>query len=331
MIFKDDKSLLMIGLITTLFLITMIAGFIAAYISKKSLDKNTKSTKSIKKSAKLLSLLSCFGGGVFFAVCLLDIFPHIDEKYDNLIKKTNYNINFPITKILIAFGFFLVYFIEELTIKIVSNHSHSHTSIKNDIKKNDENGSFINNKSSDLITQNITPKGSTRSLSIINEINIFNNNNSLVKTIIFAVIMSLHSIFEGIALGVKDTSNGMIVLFISLIIDKCVESFSVGILISKENGTRLKVIIISIIIYALMTPLGSGIGIILQNISMNEETRMAILLFLECLAGGTFLYVTFIEIISMEKENEHNNLHQLFFIVLGFSTITLAQTFLHSD
>ncbi|CEF61119.1 Zinc transporter ZIP2 [Strongyloides ratti] len=80
-----------------------------------------------------------------------------------------------------------------------------------------------------------------------------------------------------------------------------------------------------------MTPLGGGIGIILQNISMNEETRMTILLFLECLAGGTFIYVTFIEIISIEKENEHNNLHQLLFIVLGFSTITLAQTFFHSD
>ncbi|CEF61120.1 Zinc transporter ZIP2 [Strongyloides ratti] len=197
----------MIGLITTLFLITVIAGSIAAYISKKSLDRNTKSTKSIKKSAKLLSLLSCFGGGVFFAVCLLDIFPHIDEKYENLIKKTNYNIKFPITKILIAFGFFLVYFIEELTIKVVGIHNHSHITNKNDTKENDENGTFINNISMDLITSNITTKGSIRNLSISSETIIFKNNNSLVKTIIFAVIMSLHSIFEGIALGVKDTSN----------------------------------------------------------------------------------------------------------------------------
>uniref|UniRef100_A0A0N5BVV8 Zinc/iron permease n=1 Tax=Strongyloides papillosus TaxID=174720 RepID=A0A0N5BVV8_STREA len=328
---NENKSLLMIGLITTLFLITMIAGFFAAYISKKSLDKNTKSTKTIKKNAKILSLLSCFGGGVFLAVCLLDIFPHINEKYDELVKITNYDMEFPITKILIAFGFFLVYFIEELTIKIVGKHNHSNTSKDNNIEEKDQNVAFIVNELKDTGIENLSRKVSIRSVSIISGENNLKNNNSLVKTIIFAVIMSLHSVFEGIALGVKDTSNGMIVLFISLIIDKCVESFSVGILISKENRKRLNFIVVSIIVYALMTPIGAGFGIILQNLPMNEETRIGILLFLECLAGGTFLYVTFIEIISVEKENEHNNLHQLLFIVLGFSTITFAQTFFHSD
>uniref|UniRef100_A0A0N4Z621 Zinc/iron permease n=1 Tax=Parastrongyloides trichosuri TaxID=131310 RepID=A0A0N4Z621_PARTI len=317
-----NKSLLMVILITTLFLITMLVGFAASYFSKRTIIKNrTKSDRSKQKSAKILSLLSCYGGGVFLAVCLLDIFPHIDEKYEHFIHHTKYQIHFPITKILIGFGFFIVYFIEEITIKLVGDHNHSHGHIEN----KDHNEFFIQKEVNNLNVGSLNRKTSISITSMISE----KNNNSMVRTIIFAVIMSLHSIFEGIALGVKDTSKGMIVLFISLIIDKCVESFSVGILISKERAAKLNVIIISIIIYALMTPLGAGVGIILQNVPMEESTRMGILLFLECLAGGTFLYVTFIEIISMEKVNEHNSLHQLLFIILGFSTISIAQIFVH--
>lgn len=71
-------------------------------------------------------------------------------------------------------------------------------------------------------------------------------------------------------------------LFISLILHKGVEAFSVGLQISKGNSNKvrrsscqaaahvhavliqLKAVVATIIIYALMTPIGSGLGTLLQ-------------------------------------------------------------------
>ncbi|PIO76809.1 hypothetical protein TELCIR_01107 [Teladorsagia circumcincta] len=87
---------------------------------------------------------------------------------------------------------------------------------------------------------------------------------SLLKSLTFAVAMSFHSILEGFALGVQNTTARIVTLFISLILHKGVEAFSVGLQISKGNSNKLKAVIATILIYALMTPLGSGLGTLLQ-------------------------------------------------------------------
>lgn len=79
-------------------------------------------------------------------------------------------------------------------------------------------------------------------------------------------------------------------LFISLILHKGVEAFSVGLQISKGNSNKvsasscravahadsvliqLKAVVATIIIYALMTPIGSGLGTLLQVDLLYERT-----------------------------------------------------------
>ncbi|KAK6058323.1 hypothetical protein COOONC_04108 [Cooperia oncophora] len=93
------------------------------------------------------------------------------------------------------------------------------------------------------------------------------SEGSLLKSLTFAVAMSFHSILEGFALGVQNTTARIVTLFISLILHKGVEAFSVGLQVSKGNSNKLKAVIATILIYALMTPLGSGLGTLLQVIS----------------------------------------------------------------
>lgn len=50
-------------------------------------------------------------------------------------------------------------------------------------------------------------------------------------------------------------------LFLSLIIHKGIEAFSVGLQVSRSNTKRLVLVIATIIVYALMTPIGSMIGV----------------------------------------------------------------------
>ncbi|KAF7635047.1 hypothetical protein Mgra_00005488 [Meloidogyne graminicola] len=79
----------------------------------------------------ILSLLSCFAGGVFMGTCFLDIFPHINENYERFILKSKWKIEYPLPQFFVCCGFFLVYLLEELILKIFSSstlhsgHSHS--------------------------------------------------------------------------------------------------------------------------------------------------------------------------------------------------------------
>lgn len=55
-------------------------------------------------------------------------------------------------------------------------------------------------------------------------------------------------------------------------IHKGIESFSVGLQISKSNSKRVYLVMMTIIIYALMTPCGSLIGVVItviMNLSFN--------------------------------------------------------------
>ncbi|KIH48576.1 hypothetical protein ANCDUO_21353, partial [Ancylostoma duodenale] len=48
-------------------------------------------------------------------------------------------------------------------------------------------------------------------------------------------------------------------------------------------------------------------------------------LILESLAAGTFIYVTFLEVLAQEKGNEQNSLKQLLAIFIGFAVIAALQ------
>ena len=52
-------------------------------------------------------------------------------------------------------------------------------------------------------------------------------------------------------------------LFLSLIIHKGIEAFSVGLQVTRANTTRKVLVITTIIAYALMTPIGSMLGVLL--------------------------------------------------------------------
>ncbi|KJH40857.1 hypothetical protein DICVIV_13183 [Dictyocaulus viviparus] len=74
-----------------------------------------------------------------------------------------------------------------------------------------------------------------------------------------------------------------------------------------------------------MTPLGSGLGTLLQLSSISQIHKDGAVLTLESLAAGTFIYVTFLEVLAQEKDNEHNSLKQLLAIFIGFAIIAILQ------
>jgi zinc transporter 1/2/3 len=58
---------------------------------------------------------------------------------------------------------------------------------------------------------------------------------------------------------------------------------------------------------------------------METQTRDLVIILLEGCASGTFIFVTFFEVLAHERANDHSNLIQLGAIVVGFFLIAGLQ------
>ena len=78
------------------------------------------------------------------------------------------------------------------------------------------------------------------------------------------IALSVHSLFEGIALGIMGNLNSAVNLMISILIHKWAESMSISIALNK-TFPDIKTIFYLIFMYSFVTPIGTIIGIILAD------------------------------------------------------------------
>ena len=76
--------------------------------------------------------------------------------------------------------------------------------------------------------------------------------------------LAVHSLFEGIALGIMSNLNSAVNLMISILIHKWAESMSISIALNK-TFPDIKTIFYLILMYSFVTPIGTIIGIILAD------------------------------------------------------------------
>ncbi|VDM42848.1 unnamed protein product [Toxocara canis] len=142
-----------------------------------------------------------------------------------------------------------------------------------------------------------------------------------VRSITFVLAISFHSVIEGLALGVQDDAAELSALFISLMVHKVIVAFSVGLQLGRTHAHALGWVCGSLLLLALMSPLGGLIGMFVQNAQMDTKLKDFIILIMQGLAVGTFIYVTFFEVLLHERDNEHPNLLKLSFMIVGFALI----------
>ncbi|KAI1731112.1 ZIP zinc transporter domain-containing protein [Ditylenchus destructor] len=363
-----DKVTLQLLLAVAMFITTALAGLIPIKLLHHLHKKRKESESESRTAAWVLTLLSCFAGGVFMGTCFLDIFPHVNAKYASFREKAEWAAAYPFPEFFVCCGFFLVYFLEEMCLKMFAKtgdgsggHGHSHgipqsqpcEPLKTNIPGVDHPlkthiGNGRDSRSSSNYEEGPAPLSDKENNQTKGRANSNNSNSSaekymafrivvddavryigsdaaekggLFKSLTFAAAMSFHSVLEGLALGVQDDTAGILTLFISLIIHKGIEAFSVGLQLSKTNTKRTRLVILTMIMYGLMTPIGSILGLCITNLTIDELYKDAIVIVLEGLAGGTFIYVTFFEVLAQERANDHSNLVQLNAIVVGFLVI----------
>ncbi|XP_064115570.1 zinc transporter ZIP1-like [Macrobrachium nipponense] len=292
-----------------------------------------------------LSLMSCSAGGVFMGTCIMDLFPDVQEQLDLLLDQSYSTNSFPVAEFIVLFGFLLVLTMEQIVLDykeasllsrppeaeallsepeerrrtLQQQHSLSGISDQPDLTASmrSETGSL---RGYGTAADNCDPDdGHHHSHVFDHSIHHDIASHSSLRSLLLLFALSLHSIFEGLAVGLQETIDDVVALFLVVIFHKGIIAFSLG-LNMVQSKLSMSQMLLGIMFFCVTAPLGVGIGMGIMELQASFTTA-AISGILQGIACGTFLYVTFFEVLPHEMNNGENRLLKLLFIILGFSAV----------
>ncbi|NXQ22796.1 S39A3 protein, partial [Peucedramus taeniatus] len=265
------------------------------------------------RSRRLLALWNSFGGGVFLATCFNALLPAVRGKLDEVLRQNNVTTDYPVAETIMMVGFFLSVFVDQLLLSLQK-----------------EKPSFIDletfNAGSDAGSDSEYESpflGSPRGRALYGEHSHGLQLPELARCgprrllgLVFA--LCTHSIFEGLALGLQEDGGRVVSLFLGVAVHETLVAVALGISMAKASLALRDAAKLAVAV-CLMIPLGIGVGMGIES-SRSAAGGIASLL-LQGLAGGTFLFVTFFEILAKELEDKSHRLLKVLCLVLGYAAL----------
>lgn len=130
------------------------------------------------------------------------------------------------------------------------------------------------------------------------------------------ILLSIHSIVSGAALGIDNNLSHVIIIFIAIISHKSAEGFALG-MSMRAHKIEKRVLLWLIIAFSLMTPLGIVTSSVVSTLLTSSQASLAQALF-GGIAAGTFLYMASFKTADLEDcIKEKANLTATAFFGLG--------------
>lgn len=143
-----------------------------------------------------------------------------------------------------------------------------------------------------------------------------------ITPLILLLALGIHSIFEGIALGMSKNISTFVNLMIGVTLHHAAACISLGVSLGQHQ-TKSKVSIF-FVFFGLSLIESTGIGI---GIGINDAPGLVSSIVLS-IAGGTFIYIACSEILIHEFSNNKHRYVKFFLFLLGCACIT-SLWFLH--
>ena len=134
---------------------------------------------------------------------------------------------------------------------------------------------------------------------------------------ILMLALSVHSIFEGLAVGLAQSEAAVLNMAIAIVIHKSAAGLSLGISLVKTFPDDFKLCRWCVLIFSFATPLGVGIGMIVANAGDIYN------IIFSSIAGGSFLYISCTEVIVEEFSIPGNRWWKLLAFLLGAAVIIM--------
>lgn len=130
------------------------------------------------------------------------------------------------------------------------------------------------------------------------------------------IALSVHSIFEGLALGLEPNRSNLINIIIAILIHKGAAGSSLGISLVKTFPNDYRIVRICVFIFSLATPIGVIVGILLSSAPEIYD------IIFSSLAGGSFVYIACSEVIVEEFSIPGDRWLKFFVFIIGATVIT---------
>ncbi|XP_005090365.1 zinc transporter ZIP1 [Aplysia californica] len=144
--------------------------------------------------------------------------------------------------------------------------------------------------------------------------------HSPLRTLLLLLALSLHSVFEGLTIGLQLSVGEVLGIFAALVLHKSILSFSLGMNL-VQSKLSVKSAIKSVVVFSLSSPVGIAIGITITDLWDSVSSGLIHGL-LQGIASGTFLYIIFFEILPKEFNCESDRLLKVLCLIVGFAAVT---------
>lgn len=269
---------------TILFFVSLLMGMIPILLAKCFKWKIDSRNNIVIRS------LLFFGGGVLFCTTFVHLLPEVKDAITEAQKNNSSPVyDLPLAEIIMCFGFLLIYIIEEIVHCIIH------------VQKN--------NIVTDINMEGLSRKENIGSHSGHDHEIIIDNFRGLM----IVLALSIHELFEGLAVGLEKSVVRVWLLLIAISSHKFIIAFCLGLkLVVTKIST--KSVLFYIFIFAFVSPLGIGTGLIMTNTTLFGFSDITKAL-LQGTATGTLLYVVVFEIL---QKNSKDGLWTCFTFLIGF-------------
>ncbi|KAG7232537.1 hypothetical protein INR49_008327 [Caranx melampygus] len=266
-----------------------------------------------------LSLGNSFGGGVFLATCFNALLPTVRDKVGVVLGKLQVSIDYPVAETMMMVGFFLTVFVEQLVLTF-RKEKPSFITLETFNAGGSEAGSDSEYDTPFISSAQGSAGGGRHGHQHghLSPARLAGAGPLRLAGLVLA--LSAHSVFEGLALGLQEDGAKLGGLFLGVAVHETLAAIALGVSVAKaslgmKDATKLAVAV------SLMIPLGMAVGAGIESAQTLAGGVVSVVL--QGFAAGTFLFVTFFEILSPELDDKQDRLLKVLFLVLGYATLAV--------
>ncbi|XP_063594612.1 zinc transporter ZIP1-like [Penaeus indicus] len=321
--------------LVTMAVITIIAALVPLYVRKL-----LKGRMHLPRTQRALSGCLCFGAGVLMATVFLHLLPEArmfvnDAMHGGFLPHTPY----PVAELIVCIGFIIIYIIEDVVHACVKRPSSGKKHKDLEMKRKKEQDKDVRHENAEEGSKSRKQEEVDESFQHLMEGHAehrpepaghahehgLTQGISLLRAVIVVVAFSFHSVMEGLALGLQETSAGVWFLFAALMAHKVFIAFCLGMEL-LEVGVTLVPFVVSMVIFSLSSPVGGAMGALVLSLSTGETTAGVLVpTFLQGISAGTILYVTFCEVLERERAKPDGGPVRLVCFIIGFGFMSGLQ------
>ncbi|XP_049444233.1 zinc transporter ZIP3-like [Epinephelus fuscoguttatus] len=269
---------------------------------------------------RALSLCNSFGGGVFLATCFNALLPAVRDKVADVFTQLKISSDYPLAETMMMLGLFLTVFVEQA---ILTFRKEKPSFI--DLETFNAGGSEAGSDS-EYDTPFISPaRGSPVSSGHHSHGHHHGHFSPAelagagpLRLASLVLALSAHSVFEGLALGLQEDGAKLGSLFLGVAVHETLAAVALGVSVAKASLSMKDAVKLGVTV-SLMIPLGMVVGMGIESTQTLAGSVVSVVL--QGLAAGTFLFVTFFEILSRELDDKQDRLLKVLFLILGYTAL----------